>query len=118
MQPLIIYTLRPEGSVAQQLVRFLSAANRAVQLRPLSELPAPISWLERRRRQLEQEKEDLRQAIGGLEMGVALATAAPHRFPDGRMWAADKETHERRLKVVEWKLAQLALAQEAEPPAA
>jgi hypothetical protein len=106
MAPLIIYTLRPEGFLAQQFARFLGAAKCAVQLRPLSELP-PVDWAKRQRQKLAAEQAELRQAIVTLEMGVALATAAPHRFPDGARWAAEKHTHERRLRVVEWKLQQL-----------
>ena len=108
MQPLIIYTMRPEGFLAQEFARFLSTGTRVVQMRPLSELPPPLTWEQRQRKKLAVEREDLRQAIGGLEMGIALAAAAPHRFPEGPMWAAEKHSHERRLKVVEWKLAQLA----------
>lgn len=107
MQKLILYTLRPEGSLAQQFVRFLGAAGRVVQVRPLSELP-PVDWVKRQRQKLSAEQAELRQAIVTLEMGVALATAAPHRFPDGPRWAAEQQTHARRLRVVEWKLAQLA----------
>lgn len=107
MQPLIIYTLRPQGFMAQMFAEFLSTDSRKVQLRPLSELPTPVGWEARRRLQLEADRDYLRQAIGGLEMGIALAAAAPHRFPEGPMWAAEKQTHERRLKVVEWKLQQI-----------
>lgn len=107
MQPLIIYTLRPQGFIAQTFAQFLSNSNCVVQLRPLSALPAPISWEERQRRKLLDEKDELRQAIGGFEMGIALATAAPHRFPDGAIWAERKHTCERRLKVVLWKIEQL-----------
>jgi hypothetical protein len=107
MQPLIIYTLRPEGRLAQQFARFLGAANHVVQMRPLSELP-PVNWVKRQREKLAAEQAELHQSIVTLEMGVALATAAPHRFPDGARWAAQKHTYERRLKVVEWKLQQLA----------
>lgn len=107
MHPLIIYTMRPQGFIAQQFAHFLRNSNCAVQLRPLSALPAPLSWEERQRRKLLDEKEELRQAIWGFEMGIALATAAPHRFPDGAIWAERKHTCERRLRVVVWKLAQL-----------
>ena len=114
MPPLIIYTLRPEGALARTVAEFLSTANQVVQLRPLSELPAPaaLGWVERNRRKLEAEAKELRQAIGGLELGLALAAGAPHRFPEGPLWASEKQTHERRLKVVAWKLAQLARAAE------
>ena len=106
-QPLIIYTLRPQGFFAQAFAQFLSQDNRVVELRPLSALPAPISWQERRRRKLVEEKEELRHAIGGYEMGIALALAAPHRFPDGALWAERKHKCELRFKVVVWKLEQL-----------
>jgi hypothetical protein len=109
-QALIIYTFRPEGVIARAFAQFLSADNRVVKVLPLSALPqpTPLSWLEKRRAQLLREQQDLREAIGGLEMGIALATGAPHRFPEGPMWAAEKHTHERRLRVVAWKLEKLA----------
>ncbi len=108
-QALVIYTLRPEGFIAQAFAQFLSTDNRVVKLLPLSALPQPkpLSWLEQKRAKLQREQKDLRDAIVGLEMGISLATGAPHRFPEGPMWAAEKLTHERRLKVVEWKLEQL-----------
>lgn len=106
-RPLIIYTLRPQGPIAQQFAQFLRAADHVVQLRPLSALPPPIGWEERQRKKLILEKEELRQAIGGLEIGIALAAAAPHRIPDGAMWAEQKHRCERRLRVVAWKLQQL-----------
>lgn len=109
MQALILYTLRPEGSLAQQFARFLGGAGHVVQLRPLCELP-PVDWVKRQRQKLAAEQAELHQAIVTLEMGVALATAAPHRFPDGARWAEQKHLHERRLKVVTWKLAQLPQA--------
>jgi hypothetical protein len=109
-RPLLIYTLQPEGVLARAFAQFLNADKRVVKFLPLSALPTPtpMSWLEKRRAQLQREQKDLREAIGGLEMGIALATSAPHRFPEGPMWAAEKLTHERRLRVVEWKLAQVA----------
>jgi hypothetical protein len=107
-QPLIIYTLQPEGVFAQAFAQFLNADNLVVKFLPLSAMPKPMSWLERRRVLLQREQRDLRHAIGGLELGIALATSAPHRYPEGPMWAAEKLTHERRLRVVEWKLAQVA----------
>ena len=107
MKPLILYTLRPESVLARTFVQYLSTSKRPVQLRPLSEMPAPLGWEQRLRLRLQQEQQTLRQAIGGLEMGIALAAAAPHRFPDGPRWTDEKKNHERRLKVVEWKLEQL-----------
>jgi hypothetical protein len=108
-QALILYTLRPQGFFAQALAQYLSKENRVVELRPLSALPPPMGWEERQRRKLVEEKQELKHAIGGFEMGIALATNAPHRFPDGKQWAAQKHKCEVRLKVVSWKLEQLAL---------
>jgi hypothetical protein len=107
MQSLILYTLRPEGFMAQTFAQFLSTDKCVVVCRSLSQMPAPMGLEARQRLTLKQEQKELRQAIGGLELGIALAAGAPHRFPEGPMWAEEKKTHERRLAVVEWKLAQL-----------
>jgi hypothetical protein len=108
-QALILYTLRPQGFFAQAFAQYLSSEGSVVELRPLSALPPPMGWEERQRRKLVEEKQELKHAIGGFEMGIALATNAPHRFPDGKQWAAQKHKCEVRLKVVSWKLEQLAL---------
>lgn len=116
-QPLVVYTRQPESYPARVFAEYLATtSHRPVRVLPLSALPAPPSWLVRRRAQLTAEQTELREAIQGLTMGLALAAADPHRFPDwAPAWQADQEAHERRLRVVTWKLQQLDTMPEGGP---